>query len=71
MAMDRRTQPPQPPHAPKQAIASPLAPVLAAAFDPYEMSAAGLTLSEDGAYVRCQTASHSHAYANVGFKEGR
>jgi hypothetical protein len=54
-----------------QAVASPLAPVLSAAFDPYEMSASGLVLSEDGAHVRCHTASHSHAYLNVGFKEGR
>ena len=54
-----------------QAVASPLAPVLSAAFDPYEMSASGIVISEDGAHVRCHTASHSHAYLNVGFKEGR
>ena len=49
----------------------PLQPILQAAFDPYELSSSGMTLSEDNTHVRCHTASHSHAYCSVGFKEGK
>jgi hypothetical protein len=54
-----------------QAVSSPMAPVINAAFDPYEMSSSGLTLTDDNTHVRCHTASHSHVYLNCGFKEGR
>jgi hypothetical protein len=54
-----------------QAVSSPMAPVINAAFDPYEMSSSGLSLSDDNIYVRCHTASHSHVYINCGFKEGK